>query len=105
MNLFEKRGSQMDEFQKDIIDDFWKWILEHQDNETVVEYDTENNLCIWVDFCDLDDFTEQYVADSESALQSVLFNGHVCIEMNDILGGYGFTMEDVWSYRPSSLEQ
>lgn len=95
----------MDEFQKDIIDDFWKWILEHQGNETVVEYDTENNLCIWVDFCDLDDFTEQYVADSESALQSVLFNGHACIEMNDILGGYGFTMEDVWSYRLNSLEQ
>lgn len=93
----------MDDFQKDIINEFWKWVLEHQDNETIVDHDTEGNLCIWVDFNDLDDFTERYVADVESALQTVLFNGHVCIEIQDILGGYGFTMDDVWAHRPSSL--
>ena len=40
------------------------------------------------------------VADAECALQTVLFNGHVCIEMKDILGWYGFTMDDVWAHRP-----
>jgi hypothetical protein len=54
----------------------------------------------WYNYSDLDDFTEGCVADVECALQTVLFNGHVCIEMKDILGGYGFTMDDVWAHRP-----
>lgn len=93
----------MDKFKKDIIDDFWKWVAEHKDNETIVEHDGEGNLCIWIDFSDLDDFAEKYIADVEDTLQTALFNGHVCVEVKDFLDGHGFTMDDVWAYRPSCL--
>ena len=93
----------MDKFKKDIIDEFWKWVTEHQDNETVVDHDGEGNLCIWIDFSDLEDFAERYITDVEDSLQTALFNGHVCVEVNDFLGGHGFTMDNVWEHRPSCL--
>lgn len=93
----------MNNFQKDIINEFWKWVLEHQDNETIVDYDGNKELCIWVDFYDLDDFTERYVSDSENRIPTILFNGHVCIKAVDFLGGYGFSMDDVWLYKPNGL--
>ncbi len=68
-----------------------------------MEHDGEGNLCIWIDFSDLDDFAEKYITDIEDSLQTVLFNGHLCVEVKDFLDGHGFTMDDVWAHRPSCL--
>lgn len=93
----------MTDLQRDTINEFWKWVLEHKDSDTTVDHDGEGNLCIWIDFEDLGDFTEQYVSDSENTLQIALYNGYVCVEVSDILGGYGLNMDDVWVHRPESL--
>ncbi|WP_206457902.1 hypothetical protein [Anaerovorax sp. IOR16] len=95
----------MDGFQKGIIQEFWKWVLAHQDNETVVEYDGNRELCIWVDTNDLEEFVDRYIADSESRLEATIFNGHIYIKLIEFLGGYGFSMNDVWELRPNNLVQ
>jgi len=93
----------MEKFKEDIINEFWRWVIEHQNSETVVDHDGEGNLCIWIDFGDLGDFAEKYISDEEAALQTALYDGYVCVEVKDFLDGHGFTMDDVWAHRPSCL--
>lgn len=91
--------------QEKIINEFWEWVLKHQDNGTVVDHDTEGNLCIWIDFEDLSDFTDLYIEDAEQQLYPALLSDCVCIEVHDFLGGYGFAMDDVWEHKPIDLGQ
>lgn len=95
------------ELQESVISDFWDWIKKHEDY-VYVQFDSEKNCYLYVGFDreTLDSFTSEWqgLCEEGGCPASVQMNG-ICFELQDILGGYGFTMKEAWDSRPAGIEE
>jgi len=94
------------ELQKSVINDFWNWVKAFKDNVSVL-FCNEKECWLYIGFDrdTLDSFTEnwQEVCEEYGCPATVQMND-ICIDMEKILGGYGFTMQSVWNARPAGIE-
>lgn len=94
------------ELQKSVIDDFWGWIGKHKDDVCVQFY---NEKECWLYLAHnreiLDSFTHEFqVFCEEGGCPAAIMMNCICIELSEILGGYGFTMQEAWDMRPAGIE-
>ena len=97
---------KLSEFQMKEIESFWDWIKENKENVDL-QYIDENRFYLYLPFdCDmLNEFTNkfQYFCE-EGGLPCEITTTDIVITVDDIEGGYGFTMTDLWENRPDGIE-
>jgi hypothetical protein len=94
------------ELQKSVIKDFWNWVQEHKD-DVAVQFCNEKECWLYIGFDrdTLDSFTENWQGECEEyGCPAKIQMNDICVDMKEILGGYGFTMRTVWDARPVGIE-
>lgn len=94
------------ELCRSVIEDFWNWVQKNKD-DVAIEFHERKKLYLYVAFDReaLNSFTSEYQAFcEEGGCPSEIQMNDICIDAEKILGGYGFTMQDVWNARPAGIE-
>ena len=84
------------------IKSFWEWVADHKDYASVEKYaDSEYYMFLEFDEDTLKDFTRQFLwlLDDGGVACNICLD-YICIDVNDIMGGFGFTLDDLWERRP-----
>lgn len=97
---------KLSEFQMRKIESFWDWIKENKENVDVQYYD-KNMFYLYLNFDHdmLNEFADrfQYYCE-EGGVPCILFTTSICIPIENIENGYGFSLEDLWENRPDGIE-
>lgn len=94
------------EFERNEIQDFWKWIAEHKD-DVGIQYISEKKFWLYLalDHDILNEFTDQFQwLCEEGGCPCHITTTCLCFEMTALEGGYGFTMQELWDNRPEGIE-
>lgn len=99
-------GKKIRESQMGEIESFWAFVQEHKEDVFVDFYDEEHfYLYLPFDHGILNAFTDQYqYYCEETGCPCKIGMSGICIHVNEIEGGYGFTMANLWENRPDGIE-
>ncbi|CAB1243662.1 conserved protein of unknown function [Ruminococcaceae bacterium BL-6] len=94
------------ELEKSVIDDFWGWVQKYKD-DVYVQFYSEKDCFFYVGFDKetLYSFTDhwQELCEEGGCPATIQTNG-ICFDLQDVIGGYGFTMQEAWDARPVGIE-
>lgn len=97
---------KLSEFEMREIEAFWDWIKKNKENIDL-QYIDENRFYLYLPFDSdmLNEFTDQFQHFCEGGgLPCEITTTEIVITVDDIEGGYGFTMTDLWENRPNGIE-
>ena len=96
----------LDEFERNIISDFWNWTEKNQ-QYVDVQFRDNDNFWLYIGFDEdtLNSFTDEWQGlCEEGGCKCKIMMTCLCFDMKTIMGGYGFTMTELWENRPKGIE-
>ena len=94
-----------DDFTKNIIAGFWDWCNDNKDYIIVEMHRDTLYLYLALEHDIINAFTDEFQGSfEEHGLDCMLQINGICIDVENIMGGYGFTMNELWENRPNDLE-
>jgi len=96
---------KFEEYQQEIIQKFWNFVKENNDN-VMVNWDSDKELKLWMEFGFMSstDFTDKFMEYGEH-WNIVLRADCLEIPVIRIFYGCGVEMSDVWQCRPDGLRE
>lgn len=89
----------------DVINEFWEWCKDNQENIIVDLHGDDLYLYLEFDRDVLNSFVDEFQGFvEECGLDCNLQMNGICIDVKNIMGGYGFTMKELWKNRPNDIE-
>ena len=88
-----------------VINEFWEWCKDNQENIIVDLHGDDLYLYLEFDRDVLNSFVDEFQGFvEESGLDCILQMNGICIDVKNVMGGYGFTMKELWKNRPNDIE-
>ena len=88
-----------------VINEFWEWCKDNQENIIVDLHGDDLYLYLEFDRDVLNSFVDEFQGFvEECGLDCILQMNGICIDVKNIMGGYGFTMKELWKNRPNDIE-
>lgn len=94
----------LDEFGKNEITKFWKWIKEQNKDEILNLVSVEKHgvdFYLYIPFDKLESFAHEYIHDFDDILEEVeLADKYIIVSLNEFFRGHGFTLDEFWKLAP-----